>query len=158
MDGPCPSVSKGWFPVGVNRSAGTTGCHEHCQRREKGYILEVDLEYPAALHDLHSDYPVAPERKTVAKEELSPYSQQLLEELKLKGKPTEKLIPNLNDKSKYVVHYYNLQQYLQLGLKLTKIHRAIVFNQSKWLQPYISFNTEMRKAAKNPFEKTFTSL
>ena len=76
---------------------------------EKGYILEVDLEYPNALHSLHNDYPVAPERKTIENEELSAHSQGLLEEIGMKGKPTEKLIPNLYPKTKYVVHYQNQQ-------------------------------------------------
>ena len=62
---------------------------------DQGYILEVDLEYPAALHDLHSDYPVAPERRTTPKEQLSPHSQELLKKLGMKGQPTEKLIPTL---------------------------------------------------------------
>ena len=119
---------------------------------DKGYILEVDLEYPDSLHDAHNDYPLAPERRTIDNKQLSPYSQQLIDELRLKGKPTEKLIPNLHDKTKYVLHYRNLKQYMSLGLRLTKIHRAIGFCQSKWLQPYIDFNTEMRKAAKNTFE------
>ena len=66
-------------------------------------ILEVDLEYPKELHDLHNDYPLAPEQIEVNK--------------------VEKLIPNLWNKKKYVIHYENLKQYLNLGLKLTKIHR-----------------------------------
>ena len=125
---------------------------------DRGYILEVDLEYPEDIHDLHSDYPVAPERKAVAKEELSPYSQALYDELQVKGKPTEKLIPTLYNKKKYVIHYNNLQLYLRLGLRLTKIHRAVSFTQSKWLAPYIALNTEKRKAARNPFEKDFYKL
>ena len=125
---------------------------------EKGYILEVDLKHPTALHNLHNDYPVAPESKTLAKEELSAYSQGLLEELGMRDKPTEKLIQNLYPKTKYVVHYQNLQQYLELGLKLTRINRAVSFSQSKWLEPYIALNTEKRKAAKNLFEKDFYKL
>ena len=74
----------------------------------------------------------------------------------MKGKPTEKMVPTLHDK--YVLHYHNLKQYMSLGLRLTKIHRAIGFHQSKWLQPYIDFNTEMQKAAKNTFEKDFYKL
>ena len=124
---------------------------------DKGYILEVDLEYPDSLHDDHGDYPLAPERRTINKKQLSPYSQLLIDELGMKGKPTEKLVPTLHDKTKYVLHYHNLKQYMSLGLRLTKIHRAIGFHQRKWLQPYIDFNTEMRKAAKNTIEKISTS-
>ena len=101
-------------------------------------ILEVDLEYPPSLHDLHSDYPLAPERVEVNK--------------------VNKLIPNLRDKKKYVIHYENLKQYLSLGLKLTKIHRGIKFEESQWLEKYIALNTELRTAARTNFEKDFCKL
>ena len=76
----------------------------------------------------------------------------------MKGKPTKKFIPTLHETTKHVVHYHSLQQYLKLGLKLKKIHRAVSFKQSQWLQPYIALNTEKRKQAKNPFEKDFYKL
>ena len=101
-------------------------------------ILEVDLEYPEHLHDLHNDYPLAPERLTVNK--------------------VEKLIPNLNDKKKYVIHHETLKLYLSLGLKLTKIHRGIKFDESAWLKPYIDLNTNLRAKATNDFEKDFFKL
>ena len=101
-------------------------------------ILEVDLEYPKELHDLHNDYPLAPEQIKVNK--------------------VEKLIPNLWNKKKYVIHYENLKQYLNLGLKLTHIHRGIKFEESKWLKKYIALNTELRTKAKNEFEKDFFKL
>ena len=101
-------------------------------------ILEVDLEYPEHLHDLHNDYPLAPERVTVNK--------------------VEKLIPNLNDKKNYVIHHETLKLYLSLGLKLTKIHRGITFEESAWLKPYIDLNTNLRANATNDFEKDFFKL
>ena len=101
-------------------------------------ILEVDLEYPEKLHDLHNDYPLAPERLIVNK--------------------VEKLIPNLNDKTKYVIHHETLKLYLSLGLKLTKIHRGITFEESAWLKPYIDLNTNLRAKAQNDFEKDFFKL
>ena len=70
----------------------------------------------------------------------------------------QKLIPNLYNKTKYVLHYRNLQLYLKLGMKLTKIHRALEFSQRKWLEPYIAFNTQKRAGAKNAFEKDFFKL
>ena len=122
---------------------------------ESGYILEVDLEYPKELHDLHNEYPLAPEKMKVTENMLSPYAKNLLKELKLKGTSTEKLIPNLNSKEKYVVHYRNLKLYLSLGMKLTRIHKVVTFRQTPWLRQYIDFNTEKRKKAKNDFEKDF---
>ena len=73
-------------------------------------FLEVDLEYHEDLHDLHNDYPLAPER--------------------IKIRNVEKLMPDLNNKTIYVVHYENLNLYESLGLKITKIHRGIKFEES----------------------------
>ena len=81
-------------------------------------ILEVDLEYPRSLPDLHSDYPLAPEQ--------------------IKVNNMKKLIPSLGNKEKYILHYENLKQYLSLGLKLIKIHRGIKFEKSQWLEKYIA--------------------
>ena len=72
--------------------------------------LEVDLKYPEELHDLHNDYPLAPERVKIGN--------------------TEKVIPNLNDKTNYVGHYENLKLYESLGLKITKIHKGFKFEES----------------------------
>ena len=103
-----------------------------------GYILEVDLEYPSELHDLHNDYPLAPETVKINR--------------------VNKLTPNLRNKTKYILHHRNLGLYLNLGLKLTKIHRIIEFKQSGWLAPYIALNTDLRTNAKNNFEKDFFKL
>ena len=125
---------------------------------ETGYILEVDLEYPKELHDLHSDYPLAPEKMTISPDMLSPYQQALKEDLQYKPAKVEKLLPNLWNKSKYVIHYRNLKQCLSLGLKMTKIHRVLQFKQQPWLKPYIEKNTTLRAAATNTFEKDFFKL
>ena len=69
-----------------------------------------------------------------------------------------KLVPNLGNKSKYVVHYRNLHLYLSLGMKLTKVHRISKFKQSDWLKKYIDFNIEKRKNAANCFEKKYFKL
>jgi hypothetical protein len=89
---------------------------------------------------------------------LSPYCSRLLEDLHLGGSKVRKLVPNLMPKKGYVVHYRNLKLYLSLGMQLTKVHRVMGFKQSTWLKPYIDFNTEKRKAAKNEFEKDFWKL
>ena len=104
----------------------------------KGYILEVDVDYPSKLHKLHSDMPFLPERMKIDK--------------------TKKLVCNLHDKKKYVVHISIFKQALDHGLKLKKVHRAIEFNQKAWLKKYIDINTELRKKASNDFEKDFFKL
>ncbi len=106
--------------------------------RSEPCILEVDLEYPKELHDKHNEYPLAPERLLVGK--------------------VEKLIPNLNDKTKYVLHHENLKMYLRMGLELTKIHRGITFEESCLMKSYIDLNTNMRTKGTTDFEKDFYKL
>ena len=103
-----------------------------------GCILEVDLEYPDELHDVHNEYPLAP--------------------VSLKINKVDKLIPNLQDKTKYVIHYKNLEQYLGLGMKLTKIHRGIKFRERAWLKDYIQLNTVLRPKGTTDSEKDFFKL
>ena len=122
----------------------------------KGCILEVDLEYPAELHESHNDYPLAPERLKVKKEWLSGYQVNPLEDDNILN--TVNLVPNLMDKTKYVLHYRNLQLYLSLGMKLKKIHRILEFNEAPWIEPYIRMNTEFRKKSRSAFEKDFYKL
>ena len=105
---------------------------------DKGYILEVDVDYPSKLHRLHSDMPFLPERMKIHK--------------------TRKLVCNLHDKKKYVVHISILKQALDHGLKLKKVHKVIEFNQEAWLKKYIDMNTELRKKASNDFEKDLFKL
>ena len=104
----------------------------------KGCTLEVDLDYPTELHDLHNDYPLAPESIVVNR--------------------VPKLIPNLNDKTNYVVHSRMLQQCLKRGLVLKKIHRGVKYTESTFLKTYINSNTKSRTAAKSDFEKDFFKL
>ena len=125
---------------------------------KKGLILEVELKYPKKLHDLHNDYPLGPEKVKVTKSMLSKYCQNIANKYKISSGLVYKLIPTLGKKENYVLHYRNLKLYLDLGLKLKKVHRVLEFNQSPWLRQYIDFNTEKRKNAKNSFEKDFFKL
>ena len=108
------------------------------ENNDKGYILEVDVKYPKKLHDLHSDLPFLPRRLKIDK--------------------SEKLVCNLHNKKKYVVHIKSLKQALNHGLKFKKVHRIIEFNQKAWLKSYIDMNTELRKVAGNDFIKDFSKL
>ena len=105
---------------------------------DKRYILEVDVKHPKKLHSLHSNLPFLPERMKIDK--------------------CNKLVCNLYYKKNYVVHIRSLKQALSHGLILKKIHRIIKFNQEACLKPYIDMNTELRKQAKNDFEKYFYKL
>ena len=121
----------------------------------KGLILEVDLDYPEHLHDSHNDYPLAPEKMEIKHHLLSDYCKQLQTQFNIKVEGVKKLIPNLKPKKSYVLYYKNLKQYIELGLKVTKVHRVLEFNESPWLKKYIDFNTEKQKTAKSDFEKDF---
>ena len=108
------------------------------ENSDKGYFLEVDIDYPKELFNLHKDLPFLPERK--------------------KANKVEKLICSIEDKEKYVMHISVLKQALNHGLVLRKVHRVIQFNQEDWLKLYIDMNTKLRKEAKNDFEKDFFKL
>ena len=108
------------------------------ENNDKDYIFKVDVKYPKRLHELHSDLPFLPERMEINKCKI--------------------LVCNLYNKKKYVAHINTLKQALNHGLKFKKIHRAIEFNQEAWLKPYIDMNTELRKLAKNDFEKDLFKL
>ena len=103
-----------------------------------GYFIEADIEYPKELHNKHSDLPLLPERMKINK--------------------CKKLVCNLYDKKDYFHHLRSLKQALNNGLKIKKINKALKFNQRAWLKSYIDMNTDLRKNAKNDFEKDFYKL
>ena len=103
--------------------------------RKKGYILEVDNEYPRNLLNLHGDLPFSAEWKTIKK--------------------CNKIFCNINDNENYVVHIRALKQTLNHGLILKKVHRVIQFNQEAWLKEYIDKNTELGTEAENDFDEDF---
>ena len=110
------------------------------KRKSKGYLLEVDVCYPKELHDSHNDLPFMCER------------------MKING--VERLIPNLYGKKRHVIHIRALDEelFLKHGLVLERIHKAIEFKQLAWMKEYIDFNTKLRTAATNDFEKDFYKL
>ena len=146
------------LPIGNFKWKNKFKMSDYADSSDKGCIIECDLEYPSSLHDLHNMYPLAPEKILVTDDMLSPYCKQIFNDFNLKNSICKKLIPNLNSKQKYVLHYKNLQLYLSLGLVLKKIHRVLEFKQESWLKDYIDFNTEKRKNATSAFEKDFFKL
>ena len=112
----------------------------------------MDLDDPKELHDTHDNYPCAPEKLKVTEEYLSKHQKELAKKFGIKF-GSEKLCLTLKPKIKYILHYRNLKQYLELGLKLRKVHRVLKFKQSPWLKQYIDINTQYRQEATNKFEK-----
>ena len=108
------------------------------ENSDRGYFLEVDVEYPKKLFNLHKDLPFLPERKKIEE--------------------SNKLFCNIQDKENYVVHIRALKQALNHGLILKKVRRIIQFHQKAWLKPYIDMNIKLRREAKNEFEKDFFKL
>ena len=120
-------------------------------------FLEVDLNYPSTLHEAHNDLPLAPEKIKVTRAHVSSFQTELAEKLGL-NLGGEKLVTQLTSKTKMVLHLKNLQQYLRLGLELTKIHRVLEFDQSQWLKPYIEKNIQGRREATCQHMKNFFKL
>ena len=89
---------------------------------------------------------------------LSKYCRKPADKYEIKVGDVKKIIPNLGNKTKYVLHYRNLQLYLSVAMKLTKIHRVLKFKESDWIKKYIDFNTEKRKNAANEYGKHFLEL
>ena len=151
-------LPNGGFRWMTEKQINKINLSKYSENSKKGLILEVDLAYPKKLHDLHNDYPLSPEKVKVTKNMLSDYCQKIASKYNISTGLVHKLIPTLSNKEKYVLHYRNLQLYTDLGLKLTKVHRVLEFNQSPWLKEYIDFNTEKRTNAKKAFEKDFFKL
>jgi len=131
------------------------------QREEQpvGYFVECDLDYPAVLHDLHNDYPLACERLCVSTEMLSENQIRLRRNYNMpRTNGYSKLVPSFLPKKKYLAHYLLLKFYLEHGLELRAVHRVIAFRQERWLAQYIELNTNLRAAATTDFEKDHFKL
>ena len=102
------------------------------------YILDVDLDHPKNLHDLHSDLRFLPQRMKINK--------------------CDKLIRNFYDKNNYVAHIKLLKQVLNHGLIFKKVNKVISFNQEAWMKDYIITNIEERRKADSDFKKEFCKL
>jgi hypothetical protein len=124
---------------------------------EVGYVVECDLHFPTEIHDKLKHYPPAPENMVPEDEWLSEYQLSLKSKFQIKAK-TKKLVPHLMDHNNYCIHYRNLKYLVGLGVQIKQVHNIVSFKQKQWLKPYIELNTEMRKKAKNEFEKDFFKL
>ena len=101
---------------------------------------------------------MAPEHHEVSRDMmLSPFALNLIDPRR-PWVPTKKLIPNLMNKTKYVTHYRNLQLYTRHGLKVTKIHKVLSFEQSPWLKPWIELCNQKRRDAASDFESDLAKI
>lgn len=124
-----------------------------------GCIIECDFEYPEELHDLHEDYPLAPTKTKIPYSKLSPYAKDVCDKYKLKSScGTLKLMATLLPKKSYVLHFWNFQLYVQLGLKVNKIYRGVMFVQKPFVESYILYNSEKRAQAQNDFDSNLYKL
>ena len=126
---------------------------------DKGYYLEVDIEFPEHLHDYFDDYPLCPESEIVTEDMVSDYGKDLLRRLDGKHDKTKKLILSLKAKKNYKCHYRYIQFCLEQGMVITKIHRVHEFTQKSWMADYINFNTNKRsQEGISDVEKDFFKL
>ena len=122
---------------------------------EIGYLLEVDLKYPDIIKEKTKHFPFCPENKKINPDKYNDYMKKIKPENYTKS---TKLICDWTDKKNYLIHYRMLKFYVRHGMIVEKVHEIISFKQSKWLESYISFNTQKRNKAKNEFEKDFFKL
>ena len=109
------------------------------------------MSYPSELHDVHSNLPLAPEYITIRPPMLSEYNSadDMLHKQTC-------LVPNSRDKSRYVLHIRNLKLYMDLSLKVDRIHKVLEFEQKAFLVSYIVFNIEKGRMARSSFENFFS--
>ena len=120
-----------------------------------GYFVEVDLKYPDNIKQKTKHFPFAPENKKNYPDNFNDYMKEIKPD---NYTSTKKLICDWSDKKNYLVHFWMLKFYIRHGMIIDKVHNIISFKQSKWLEKYISFNTQKRNKAKNDFEKDVYKL
>ena len=126
---------------------------------EIGYFLEVDLEYPDEIKEKTKDFPLAPEHRIVERDMLSPFSKMLQEKIGAKNDKVPKLLNTQYPKLNYVTHVENLQFYLEKGLRLTKVHKILRFEQKCYIKPYIEFcMTQRNRDETTPDERNMWKL
>ena len=150
LSNPLPMSDFEWLS---KRQIDALDIESHPKNDPFGYFLEVDLEYPQSLRDMHNDFPLAPEEIEIRDEELSPFMLQMKKKLHLKQQSSGlKLIATLKNKTHYILHYGILKVYMHLGLHLIRIHHCVRFKQGDFLKGYIAHNNRCRKNAKHDFE------
>ena len=120
-----------------------------------GYFIEVDLKYPDNIKEKTKNLPFAPMNKKINPDKFNDYMKEIKPDTYIQ---TIKLTCDFSNKTNYLIHYRMLKFCVRHGMIVDKVHEIISFKQSKWLEKYISFNTQKRNKAKNDFEKDFYKL
>ena len=120
-----------------------------------GYLIEVDLKYPNNIKEKTKNFPFCPENKKISPDKFSDYMKEVRPDAYVQS---SKLICDQFDKQNYLTHYRMLKFYIRHGMIVDKVHSIISFKQSRWLEKYISYNTEKRNKAMSDFEKDFYKL
>ena len=122
---------------------------------DTGYFIELDLTYPNNIKEKTKNFPFAPVNKKINPDNFNDYMKEIKPDTYIKS---SKLICDCSDKKNYLIHHRMLKFYIRHGMMVDKVHNIISFKQSKWLEKYISFNTQKRNKANNDFEKDFYKL
>ena len=93
---------------------------KYTSNNSTGCVLEVDLEYPKELRELHNDYPLAPDKIEIEREMFSNHQLKIADLYSIPVSNVKQLVPNLFDEEKFVIRYENLKLYLRITLKLKK--------------------------------------
>ena len=120
-----------------------------------GYFIEIDLKNPDKIKEKTKNLPFAPVNKKIKPDDFSDYMKEIKPDTYIQ---TKNLICDWSDKKNYLVHYRMLKFYLKHGMIVEKVHSILSFRQSRWLEKYISYNTQKRNQAVNDFEKDFYKL
>ena len=121
---------------------------------QHGHIIEVDIDYPHEFHEARQDFPLAPSKLKINHSWLSGYQKNLNVQMHLPEKSSgPKRVQTLLPKNRYTLNYRLAQFCNSMGLKITKLHRALKFEQANWMRPYMDLNTSLRIAASTAFGK-----
>ena len=157
-----PTSNFGWL---TEEEIGTKDWLHINTEAEFGYVLKVDLQYPQEIHDKTQDFPLAPEPGQVTEEMFTPFMREQWArrcEFRVGGeakyKPEKKLLMTCRDKSEYVVHFKLLKFYLEMGMKITRVHEVVKFTQTALFKKYIDDNSTRRQAAADEFTQDLYKL
>lgn len=125
--------------------------HELSTESDVGYILEVDLKLDKKYHDSWSSYPPCPVNMDINFDMLDPDTAQRMGECGREKVVGSRLVTTLYDRYKYAVYGYLLALYLEMGVKVTKVHRVLRFKQAPIFRPYVQLNTRLRAETDNEF-------